>query len=132
MIEAIISTLSIMGWLGIVLAILAIVNILSGTLINMWTKDEKFDIKKMFKGIIKVISFFLCSVFVAVAFTILPFINEMITNAFNIELISNELLNTFSSAGVLGVVISTITTQGKKAIQGIIDLSNISSNENKS
>ena len=86
----------------------------------------------MFKGIIKVISFFLCSAFVAVAFTILPFINEMITNAFNIELISNELLNTFSSAGVLGVVISTIAAQGKKAIQGIIDLSNISSNENKS
>ena len=132
MIEAILSTLSIMGWLGIVLAILAIVNILSGTLTNMWTKDEKFNIKKMFKGIIKVISFFLCSAFVAVAFTILPFINEMITNAFNIELISNELLNTFSSAGVLGVVISTIAAQGKKAIQGIIDLSNISSNENKS
>ena len=131
MIEAILSTLLIMGWLGIVLAILAIVNILSGTLTNMWTKDEKFDIKKMFKGIIKVISFFISSAFVAIAFTILPFINEMITNAFNIELISNELLNTFSSVGVLGVVISTITTQGKKAIQGIVDLANISSNNNE-
>ena len=128
MIEAILNTLSIMGWLGVVLGILAIVNILTGTLVNMWQNNEKFDIKKMWKGIVKVISFFICSAFVAVAFTILPFINEMITNAFNVELISSELLNTFSSVGVLGVVISTITTQGKKAIQGIIDLSNISSN----
>lgn len=127
--EAILNTLLIMGWLGIVLATLAIVNILTGTLTNMWTKNEKFDIKKMSKGIIKVISFFICSAFVAVVFTMLPFINEMINNIFNIELISNELLNTFSSVGVLGVVISTITTQGKKAIQGIIDLANISSNE---
>lgn len=129
--EAILNTLLIMGWLGVVLATLAIVNILTGTLTNMWTKNEKFDIKKMSKGIIKVISFFICSAFVAVVFTMLPFINEMINNIFNIELISNELLNTFSSVGVLGVVISTITTQGKKAIQGIIDLANISSNSNE-
>lgn len=129
--EAILNTLLIMGWLGVVLATLAIVNILTGTLTNMWTKNEKFDIKKMSKGIIKVISFFICSAFVAVVFTMLPFINEMINNIFNIELISNELLNAFSSVGVLGVVISTITTQGKKAIQGIIDLANISSNNNE-
>lgn len=127
--EAILNTLLIMGWLGVVLATLAIVNILTGTLTNMWTKNEKFDIKKMSKGIIKVISFFICSAFVAIVFTMLPFINEMINNIFNIELISNELLNTFSSVGVLGVVTSTITTQGKKAIQGIVDLANISSNE---
>lgn len=129
--EAILNTLLIMGWLGVVLATLAIVNILTGTLTNMWTKNEKFDIKKMSKGIIKVISFFICSAFVAVVFTMLPFINEMINNIFNIELISNELLNTFSSVGVLGVVISTITTQGKKAIQGIVDLANISSDNNE-
>ena len=129
--EAILNTLLIMGWLGVVLATLAIVNILTGTLTNMWTKNEKFDIKKMSKGIIKVISFFICSAFVAVVFTMLPFINEMINNVFNIELISNELLNTFSSVGVLGVVISTITTQGKKAIQGIVDLANISSDNNE-
>lgn len=129
--EAILNTLLIMGWLGVVLATLAIVNILTGTLTNMWTKNEKFDIKKMSKGIIKVISFFICSAFVAIVFTMLPFINEMINNVFNIELISNELLNMFSSVGVLGVVISTITTQGKKAIQGIIDLANISSNNNE-
>lgn len=129
--EAILNTLLIMGWLGVVLATLAIVNILTGTLTNMWTKNEKFDIKKMLKGIIKVISFFICSAFVAVVFTMLPFINEMINNIFNIELISNELLNTLSSVGVLGVVISTITTQGKKAIQGIVDLANISSNSNE-
>jgi hypothetical protein len=83
----------------------------------------------MAKGIIKVLAFFISSTFVAIAFTILPFINQMITEAFAIELISNEILNTFSSVGVLGIVISTITVQAKKAIQGVTNLANISSNE---
>lgn len=125
MYEAILSTLTIMGWLGITLAILAIVNIVTGTLVNIWKNKEKFDWRKMVKGIIKVVAFFISSAFVAVAFTMLPFINEMITNAFNTELISSDILNTFSSVGVLGIVISTITVQAKKAIQGIAELANI-------
>ena len=129
MIEAILNTLTIMGWLGITLGILAIVNIITGTLINIWENNEKFDWRKMIKGIIKVLVFFISSAFVAVGFTILPFINEMITNAFSMELISHEVLNTFSSVAVLGIVISTILVQAKKAIKGITDLANISSKE---
>ena len=68
----------------------------------------------MIKGIAKVFAFYISSAFVAIAFTMLPFINIMITDAFNIDLISNEMLNAFSSAGVLGVVISTIAVQAKK------------------
>ena len=127
--DAILNTLIIMGWLGITLGILAIVNIITGTLISIWKNKEKFNGKKMIKGIIKVIAFFISSAFVAVAFTMLPFINTMITDAFNIELISSEILNTFSSVGVLGIVISTITVQAKKAIQGVADLANISEEE---
>ncbi len=81
----------------------------------------------MLKGIAKVLAFFICSVFVAIAFTMLPFINEMITNAFGVILLSSELLNTLSSIAVLGVVTAAIVVQGKKAIQGIVDLANISS-----
>lgn len=129
MVEAILSTLTIMGWLGIVLGILAIVNIITKTLVNIWENNEKFDWRKMIKGIIKVLVFFISSAFVAVGFTILPFINEMITNAFGMELISHEVLNTFSSVAILGIVISTILVQAKKAIKGITDLANISSKE---
>lgn len=129
MIEAILSTLTIMGWLGIILGILAIVNIITQTLVNTWNSKEKFDWKKMIRGIVKVLVFFISSTFVATAFTMLPFINEMITNAFGIELISNEALSTFSSVGVLGIVVSTITIQAKKAVEGIINLANISSEE---
>lgn len=118
-----------MGWLGITLGILSIVNILTGTLVNIWKNNEKFNYKKMIKGIVKVLAFYISSAFVALAFTLLPFINIMITDAFKIELISNEMLNAFSSAGVLGIVISTIAVQAKKAIEGISDLANLSSNE---
>ena len=132
MIEAILNTLMIMGWLGVILGILAIVNIVTKTLVNIWENNEKFDWKKMVKGIVKVIVFFISSAFVAVAFTMFPSISEMITNTFNIELISQEILNTFSSVGVLSIVISTIIIQAKKAIEGITELSKISSdNENK-
>jgi len=127
MVEAILKTLQIMGWLGIALAILAIVNIVTGTLINIWSGKENFNGKKMIKGIAKVLAFYICSVFVAVAFTMLPFINEMITNAFGVILLSSELLNTLSSVAVLGVVTAAIVVQGKKAIQGVVDLANISS-----
>lgn len=128
MIEAILNTLRIMGWLGIALAILAIVNISTGTLTNIWSGKEKFDMKKMLKGISKVIIFYICSLFVGIAFTMLPFINEMITNTFGVVLLSKDLLNTFSSVGVLSIVIATLVSQAKKAIQGIIDLANISTN----
>ena len=127
MVEAILKTLQIMGWLGIALAILAIVNIVTGTLINIWSGTETFNGKKMLKGIAKVLAFYICSVFVSIAFTMLPFINEMITNAFGVILLSSELLNTLSSVAVLGVVTAAIVVQGKKAIQGVVDLANISS-----
>ena len=85
----------------------------------------------MLKGIIKVIAFYISSTFVAIAFTMLPFINNMINNTFGIDLISNELLNTFSSVGVLSVVITTLIMQAKKALEGIIKLASFTSEENE-
>ena len=128
--DIILNTLQIMGYLGIVLGILAIVNITTQTLVNIWNNKEKFDWKKMIKGIIKILVFFISATFVSIAFTILPFINIMITNSFGTELISNQVLNTFSSVGILGIVVSTITIQAKKAIEGVTNLANISSNTN--
>ncbi len=125
--EAILSTLSIMGWLGIILGILALVNIVTGTLVNVWSNKENFNIKKMFKGILKVIVFYISAAALSVAFTMLPYINEIITDTFGVVLLSNDLLNTLSSVGVLGVVCSSIVMQGKKAIEGILSLSGISS-----
>lgn len=128
MVEAILSTLSIMGWLGIILAILAVVNITTGTLVNVWKNNENFNIKKMAKGILKVAVFYVSAVFVSIAFTMLPFINGMITDTFGVILLSSDLLNTLSSVGVLGAVCATIVVQAKKAIAGIADLANVSAN----
>lgn len=121
--------LKILGWLGIVLGILSIVNITTGTLTNIWEKQESFSWNKMIKGISKVLIFYLSASAIAIAFALLPYINEMITNTFNVELLSNELLNTLSSVAVLSIVVSTITNQGKKAINGILELSKISVKE---
>ena len=131
MLETLIQTLIIMGWLGIVLVILAFVNILTGTLVNIWSGKEEFSGKKMAQGIAKVLAFYICAVFVAVAASLLPSINTMITNAFQVQLLTDELLNTFSSIAVLGVVISTIVVHAKKAIIGIGELSTLSSGDNK-
>lgn len=127
MLEAIMLTLKIMGWLGIVLGILVGVNIVTGTIVNIWSGKETFSWKKMLKGISKSVIFYFSAVAIGIAFTMLPFINEMITSAFGIMLLSNEMLNTLSSVGVLGVVVSTIVVQGKKAIAGVVNLANISS-----
>lgn len=126
MLEAILSTLSIMGWLGVILGILVIVNTICGTIYNICSGKENFKWKKLFKGLGKAGIFYISAAFLSVAFTMLPFINEMITDAFGTVLISTELLNTLSSVGVLGVVASVIVIQAKKAIQGITNLANMS------
>lgn len=129
MLEAVILTLKIMGWLGIILGILVLVNITTSTIYNVWSGIEIFSWKKMLKGIGKSAVFYFSAVAISVAFTMLPYINEMITSAFGVILLSNDLLNTLSSVGVLGVVMSTIVIQAKKAITGIVKMSSISTND---
>lgn len=128
MLEAILSILKIMGWLGVILGILVVVNISTKTINNVWSSKELFSWKKMFKGIGKALVFYVSAVFICIAFTILPYVNEMITDTFGMILISNEMLETLSSVGVLGTVVSTIVMQGKSAITGILALSKVSTN----
>lgn len=128
MLEAILSILKIMGWLGVILGILVVVNISTKTIYNVWSSKELFSWKKMLKGISKALVFYISAVFICIAFTILPYVNEMITSTFGMILISNEMLETLSSVGVLGTVISAIVMQGKSAITGILALSKVSTN----
>ena len=127
MLEAILSTLTIMGWLGIILGILVIVNTVCGTIYNICSGKENFKWKKLFKGLGKAGIFYISAAFLSVAFTMLPFINEMITDGFGTMLISTELLNTLSSVAVLGIVVASVVTQAKKAFANISKLSTMSS-----
>lgn len=131
MLDTIIEVLRIMGWLGITLAILVITNTATGTLVNMWQNQETFSWKKLLKGIIKAVIFYVSALFISVAFTMLPYINEMITNAFGHILISNDVLNTVSSVGVLAVVVAAVVSQAKKAIENVVRLANSSSETEK-
>lgn len=125
MLEAILSTLKIMGWLGVILGILVMVNTICGTVINV-SKGESFSWKKMLKGLAKAAIFYGSAVCTSVAFTVLPYINDMIINSFGVILLSTELLNTLSSVAVLAIVVATVIVQAKKAIQGVTDLANLS------
>lgn len=125
MLEAIISTAKTMGWLGIVLGMLVIVNTVCGTIHNL-SKGEEFSWKKLLKGLGKAIIFYASSALTAITFTMLPFINDMITNSFGVILLSPDTLNLLSSVAVLGIVIATVVVQGKKALQGIVELANTS------
>lgn len=129
MLEAILSTLRIMGWLGIVLGILAIVNISTSTIYNIWSSKEKFSWKKLIKGFVKIAVFYVSAAALSVAFTILPFINEMITTTFGTELIGNDTLQTLSSVGVLGTVVTAIIMQGKRALTALIKMQEVSTSE---
>lgn len=125
MLEAILTTLGIMGWLGIVLALVVIVNTVCGTVFNISSKKEKFSWARLFKGLGKSLIFYVSAALMSVAFTMLPYINEMITNAFGTVLLSNDILTTLSSVGVLGVVIAAIVSLGKKAITNVVQLANM-------
>ena len=126
MLEAIMEILKIMGWLGVVLGIIATVNLVCGTIYNI-NDGQTFSWKKFFKGILKVVIFYISAVFVSVAFTMLPYINTMITDAFGVVLLSSELLNTLSSVAVLGIVVASVVTQAKKAFTNVSKLSTMSS-----
>lgn len=125
MLEAIMSTIKTMGWLGIVLGMLVFVNTVCGTIHNM-SKGEDFSWKKLFKGVGKAFVFYISSALTAVAFTMLPFINNMITDSFGVILLSPDTLNLLSSVAVLTIVIAAVVVQGKKALQGIVELANTS------
>ncbi len=129
MLEAIIETLQIMGWLGIILGILVVVNITTSTIYNVWSSKELFSWKKMLKGIGKSLVFYLSAVAISVACTMLPYVNEMITASFGVMLVSNETLEVLSSVGILGIVMATVVMQAKKAITGISTLSNVSTSD---
>ena len=125
MLEAILATLKTMGWLGIILGMLVIVNTTCGIIHNM-SKGEEFSWGKLLKGLGKALVFYISSALTAVAFTMFPFINNMITDSFGVVLLSPEILNTLSSVAVLGIVVATVVVQSKKAIQGIVELANVS------
>ena len=125
MIDTILTTLQIVGFLGIILGIELIVNTLTGMVYNMIEKGEKFSWKKLLQGIGKALVFYVSAGALSVAFTMLPYVNDMITDVFSIELISTETLNTLSTVGVLSIVIMAIITQGTKAMKGISNLINI-------
>lgn len=126
MLEAIMEILRIMSWLGVVLGIIATVNLICGTIYNI-NDGQAFSWKKFFKGILKVVIFYISAVFVSIAFTMLPYINTMITDAFGVVLLSSELLNTLSSVAVLGIVVTSVVTQAKKAFANVSKLSTMSS-----
>ena len=125
MLESIISTLKAMGWLGIVLALLMIVNTVCGAVVNVGTGKEKFSFKRLLGGVGKALIFYMGSAFAGVAFAMLPHINTMIGDVFGMQLFADEMLHSMSSVGILGVVVSVITAQAKRAISSILSLANM-------
>lgn len=125
MLDAILTTLKIMGWLGVVLALVVIVNTVCGTVFNISSKKEVFSWARLFKGLGKSLIFYVSATLMGVACTMLPYINEMITKAFGTVLLSNDILTTLSSVGVLGVVVAAIVSLGKKAIANVVKLANM-------
>lgn len=125
MLDAILTTLKIMGWLGVVLALVVIVNTVCGTVFNISSKKETFSWSRLLKGLGKSLVFYLSATLMGVACTMLPYINEMITSAFGTVLLSNDILTTLSSVGVLGVVVTAIVSLGKKATANVVKLANM-------
>jgi uncharacterized protein (DUF486 family) len=125
MLNAILSTLSIMGWLGIILAILVVVNTTCGTIFNVFSKGEKFSWKRLLGGMGKAAVFYIAAALVSIACTMLPYINNMISDSFGVVLLTDDLLKTLSSVGVLGIVVSVITIQAKNAIKNTVQLANM-------
>ncbi len=125
MIENILITLEAMGLLGIILAILVVVNITTKTISNTWSGEESFDSAKMGKGLLKAAIFYLSATATSVAFTILPDVVGIVSEISGFELIAAETLETLSSTGIFTIIIAIIVKEGKSALEGITSFTNI-------
>lgn len=121
MLEAILPILSTMGYLGIIFGLLVLINTICGVIKNT-SEGQQFSWKVFFKGIFKAAIFYGCSVLLSVAFTMLPEVNNMITNISGVQLIAQEILDTLSNVAVFTVVIGVIIAQGKSALEGLTQL----------
>lgn len=127
MLSAILTILHILGLLGIVYFICVGINISSSIFYNISEGLEKFSWKKLFKGFGKATAFFGAMTLLAVGFTMLPFINTMIIDAFGMVLIPEVALQILSNVGILGAIITALIAQGKKALEGTGKLGGIKS-----
>lgn len=118
MIIALLTTLKIFGWLGLVLALCSSVNIMGKTYINIQNGD-KFSWRKMFRGIGKVMIIWALAFTLAIACTILPFINVMIVDFYGVALLADEVINTLSVVSIVGIGITAIVQQAKKALETV-------------
>lgn len=119
--EAILSTLTVMGYLGIILGILVLINTVCGIIKNT-SEGQDFSWKILGKGLLKALVFYICSALLSIAFTMMPDVNKMIQEVAGVQLFSQDTLNTLSSVAVFTIVVSAIITQGKKALTGVAEL----------
>ena len=121
MLELILPVLSIMGYLGIILGILVLINTVCGIIKNT-SVGQPFSWKIFFKGILKAVVFYVCTVLLSVAFTMLPEVNTMITENAGVELFAQETLTTLSNVAVFAIVVGAVVAQGKSALEGVTEL----------
>ena len=128
MYEAIVSALEIIGWLGVILGILVLINTVCGIIFNINKNGQDFSWKILFRGLLKAIVFYGCAAALSIAFTMLPYVNEMITSIYGIQLIAQDTLHTLSTVAVLGVIVMAVVAQGKKALEGVSQLLSVKAN----
>ena len=123
--EAVCATLNIIMWIGVILGLLLVVNTVCGIICNL-NKGEKFSWNKFFQGIGKAVAFYISIALLSVATTLLPFINLMVVEVFGVNLIEPAVLNALSTTVIFGIAASAIVIQGKKALENVIELAEIS------
>lgn len=128
--EMVLSTLSVMGYLGIVLGILVLINTVCGIIKNT-SEGQQFSWKILGKGLLKAFVFYVCSTLLGIAFTMLPEVNRMIQEVAGVQLFAQDTLNTLSSVAVFAVVVAAVISQGKSALEGVTELLQVKINGEK-
>lgn len=116
MIKAVSEALTGMGFLGIVLALIAIANISMGTYYNVAVCKKPFEIGKFFLGFLKAIIVFISVCFLTAGVTILPL---ALTEFGFDKIVDPEVFNVFSITAIAALMLKTIIAQGTGAIENL-------------
>lgn len=116
MIKTVSEALTGMGFLGVVLALIAIANVSLGTYYNVAVCKKPFEFGKFLVGFFKAIIVFIAVCFLTAGVTILPL--ALAEFGFD-KIVDPEVFNVFSITAIAALMLKTIIAQGTGAIENL-------------
>lgn len=116
LIEAVSGNLTAVLLLGMILGVIALANIVLGTIYNVADLKKPFEIKKFFLGFLKAIVVFLGVCLLTSGVSMIPVVAEAINLT---EYLGEDIISAFSIGAITFIMAKSIISQGTGAYENL-------------